>query len=248
MAKATSCTAIVGVGPGLGTALAERFAREGQALALLSRTAEHRDPVIESIRADGGSAQGFDCDVAEPESVATAFGQVCETLGDPDVLIYNAGAFAVGGLLALSLADFDNAWRVNCFGGYLAAREVVPTMRERGRGTLLFTGATSAMRGSAHFLSLAVGKFGLRALAQSLARELGPQGVHVAHVVIDGQIGSDAARRREPSRGAETFVEPAAIAEAYWQLHAQPRSAWTLEQDLRPHVEQFWSGAPDPSP
>lgn len=246
MAKTRSCTAIVGVGPGLGAALARRFAREGQALALLSRTAEHRAAVIASIRADGGSAYGFDCDVAEPESVAAAFARVRETLGAPDVLIYNAGAFAVGGLLALSPDDFEHAWRVNCLGGYLAAREVVPAMQEHGQGTLLFTGATSAMRGSAHFLSLAVGKFGLRALAQSLARELGPQGIHVAHVVIDGQIGSNAARRRDPARSADTFVEPAAIAEAYWQLHAQPRSAWTLEQDLRPHVEQFWSGAPEP--
>ncbi len=246
MANAPSCTAVVGVGPGLGAALAERFAREGQALALLSRTAGHRDPVIKGIRAGGGSAQGFDCDVAEPESVATAFGQVRDTLGDPGVLIYNAGAFAVGGLLELSTADFEQAWCVNCFGGFLAAREVVPAMLERGQGTLLFTGATSAMRGSAHFPSLAVGKFGLRALAQSLARELGPRGIHVAHVVIDGQIGSAAARRRDPSRSAETFLEPAAIAETYWQLHAQPRSAWTLEQDLRPHVERFWSGAPGP--
>ncbi len=239
MDKTHSCTAIVGVGPGLGAALAERFAREGQALALLSRNASNRDPIVERIHSAGGSAQGFACDVTEPESVARAFEQVRESVGDPNVLIYNAGRFAVGGLLELSPADFENAWRANCFGGFLAAREVVPAMEKAGQGTLLFTGATAALRGGARFSGLAVGKFGLRALAQSLAREFGPGGIHVAHVVIDGQIGSDAARKRDPSRGAETFLEPAAIAEAYWQLHVQPRSAWTLEQDLRPHVERF---------
>lgn len=142
-------------------------------------------------------------------------------------------------MLELDPERFESAWRVNCFGGFLCAREVAAAMQKRGRGTLLFTGATASLRGGARFAGLAVGKFGLRALAQSLARELGPQGIHVGHVVIDGQIGSDAAHARAPARGAETFLDPAAIAETYWQLYAQPRSAWTLELDLRPHVEPF---------
>lgn len=239
MTSSQPCTVVVGAGPGLGAALAERFAREGHAVALLARSAGHREAIIERIHAGGGRAQGYDCDVREPPSVATAFAHVRATLGDPDVLIYNAGLFAVGGLLELSPADFENAWRVNCFGGFLAAREVAPAMLERGRGTLLFTGATAALRGGARFAGLAVGKFGLRALSQSLAREFGPGGIHVAHVVIDGQIDAPAARARSPERRADSFLAPAAIADVYWQLHAQPRSAWTLEQDLRPSVERF---------
>lgn len=233
------CTAIVGVGPGLGAALAARFAREGHAVALLARTPQHCDAVAQRIRADGGDAHTYACDAGNADSVATAFDHVRSDLGDPGVLIYNAGLFAVGGLLELPVDAFEHAWRVNCLGGFLAARAVVPAMLQRGQGTLLFTGATAALRGGARFAGLAVGKFGLRALAQSLARELGPQGVHVAHVVIDGQIDSPAARGRDPARGAETFLDPAAIAETYWQLHAQPRTAWTLEQDLRPAVEHF---------
>lgn len=239
MTPSLPCTAIVGVGPGLGAALAERFAHEGHAVALLARSAGHRDTIIERIGAEGGRARGYDCDVREPKSVAAAFEQVRATLGDPEVLIYNAGLFAQGGLLELSPADFENAWRVNCLGGFLAAREVAPAMLERGHGTLLFTGATAALRGGARFSGLAVGKFGLRALAQSLAREFGPKGIHVAHVVIDGQIGSPAAHQRSPERSADSFLEPAAIAEVYWRLHAQPRTAWTLEQDLRPYIEHF---------
>lgn len=239
MTPSLPCTAIVGVGPGLGAALAERFAHEGHAVALLARSAGHRDAIIERIGAEGGRARGYDCDVREPKSVAAAFEQVRATLGDPEVLIYNAGLFAQGGLLELSPADFENAWRVNCLGGFLAAREVAPAMLERGHGTLLFTGATAALRGGARFSGLAVGKFGLRALAQSLAREFGPKGIHVAHVVIDGQIGSPAAHQRSPERSADSFLEPAAIAEAYWRLHVQPRTAWTLEQDLRPYIEHF---------
>lgn len=239
MAATHPCTAIVGVGPGLGAALATRFAREGHAIALLARTAEHRDTVAQRIRADGGDARGYACDAGNPQSVAHAFEQVRTDLGDPEVLIYNAGVFAVGGLLELPVDAFEDAWRVNCLGGFLAARAVVPAMLQRGHGTLLFTGATAALRGGARFAGLAVGKFGLRALAQSLARELGPRGVHVAHVVIDGQIDSAAARQRAPGRAATTFLDPTAIAETYWQLHAQPLTAWTLEQDLRPAVERF---------
>lgn len=234
-----SCAAIVGVGPGLGAALAERFAAGGFAVALLSRSAPHRDAVAQRIAATGGSARGFDCDVSDPRSVATAFADVRRTLGDPAVLVYNAGVFAVGGLLELDPAKFEQAWRVNCYGGFLCAREVVPAMQTQRHGSVLFTGATGSLRGGARFSGLAVGKFGLRALAQSLAREFGPQGIHVGHVIIDGQIGSDAAHARSPDRPAEAFLDPHAIAEAFWQVHAQPRSAWTLELDLRPHIERF---------
>lgn len=232
-------TCIVGVGPGLGAALANRFADAGHAIALMSRSARHREPIAKAINARGGKALGYDCDAGKPESVTAAFAHVRDTLGPPGTLIYNAGSYAPGGILEMDPERFESAWRANCFGGFLCSREVLPHMLESGGGTLLFTGATAALRGGAGFAGLAVGKFGLRALAQSLAREFGPRGIHVAHAVIDGQIATPSARERQPDRAAETYLAPEDIAETYWQLYCQPRSAWTLELDLRPHVESF---------
>ncbi|HLR86566.1 MAG TPA: SDR family NAD(P)-dependent oxidoreductase [Wenzhouxiangella sp.] len=239
MSQSSPVTAVVGTGPGLGAALAARFAEGGHRLALLSRSAGSRDPVIENIRAGGGQASGFACDVTSEESVADAFGRVRDELGHPQVLIYNAGLFQLGGVLELSADAFENAWKVNCMGAFLAAREVLPAMVKNGAGSILLTGATAALRGGAGFAGLAVGKFGLRALSQSLAREFGPQGVHVAHVVIDGQIDSERTRRRDPSRPDDSYLDPSAIADTFWQLHSQPRSAWAQELDLRPHIEKF---------
>ena len=231
--------AIIGAGPGLGAALAARFAVGGCALALLSRHPASRTSALTQPATEKCPAVGYDCDAGDPASVAAAFTQIRATQGDPTVLIYNAGIFLQGGILELDLARFESAWRVNCHGALLAAREVLPAMLAAGAGTILCTGATAALRGGARFAGLAVGKFGLRALAQSMAREFGPRGIHVAHVVIDGQIGTPAARQREPGRAADTLLEPAAIAENYWQLYQQPRSAWTLEQDIRPFAEKF---------
>jgi NAD(P)-dependent dehydrogenase (short-subunit alcohol dehydrogenase family) len=156
------------------------------------------------------------------------------------VLVYNAGAFQMGSVLQLSPADLERTWRVNCLGGLITAQAVLPKMVERGRGTILFTGATAALRGSAQFASLAVGKFGLRALAQSMARELGPRGIHVAHVIIDGGVDTPRVRAMVAGRQvAPALLSPAAIAETYWHLHTQDPSAWTHEIDLRPSVEKF---------
>jgi NAD(P)-dependent dehydrogenase (short-subunit alcohol dehydrogenase family) len=192
-----------------------------------------------AIEAEKGTARGYTCDAGDPKSVSQAFACVRAELGDASVLVYNAGAFQMGGVMELSPEDFERCWRANCFGGFLAAREVVPKMVEQGRGTIVFTGATAALRGSAKFSALAVGKFGLRALAQSMARELGPQGVHVVHVVIDGQIDTPRGRAMAPGRDPATMLAPDAIAETYWQLHEQPRSTWTQELDLRPSTEKF---------
>lgn len=230
---------IVGAGPGLGTALAARFAGGGCAIALLSRHAASREPILEQLARDGHAARGYDCDAGDPASVAAAFAHAREAQGHAAILLYNAGMFLQGGALELDLAAFESAWRVNCYGALLAAREVLPAMRDAGRGTIICTGATAAVRGGARFAGLAVGKFGLRALAQSLAREFGPQGIHVAHVVIDGQIDTPRTRSRDLGRAVDTFLDPAAIAETMWQLHAQPRSAWTQELDLRPSTEHF---------
>jgi NAD(P)-dependent dehydrogenase (short-subunit alcohol dehydrogenase family) len=145
----------------------------------------------------------------------------------------------MGGILDLSPEKFDECFKANCAGAFYAAQQVLPAMVEAGRGTVLLTGATAALRGGARFSALAVGKFGLRALAQSMAREFGPQGVHVAHVVVDGQIDTPRVREMSPDREDHTMLSPDAIAETYWQLHSQHRTAWTLELDLRPAVESF---------
>jgi NAD(P)-dependent dehydrogenase (short-subunit alcohol dehydrogenase family) len=231
--------AVLGVGPGLGAALARRFARGGFAVALMARRLDALQAVKKAITDTGGSAAAIPADAADPSSVAAAFAEVREHLGDPDVLVYNAGAFVPGGVLELTPDRFEAAWRANCLGAFAAAREVVPGMLKRGRGTLLFSGATASLRGSANFSGLAVGKFGLRALAQSLARELHPKGIHVAHVIIDGQIDSDRARALSPGRATHTFLDPDSIAESYWQLHRQGPTTWTHELDLRPAVEKF---------
>lgn len=232
-------TAVVGVGPGLGAAVARRFARAGHDVALLARSEDRLNAIREDIVRDGGTAVVAPCDTTEPTSIGAAFERVREALGPPDVLVYNAGAFRMATILETDPDTFEAAWRANCLGGFLAMREAVPAMVERGHGTVLLTGATASIRGSARFSGLAVGKFGLRALAQSAARELGPEGVHVAHVLIDGQIDTPRVRGMLPDREAHTFLQPDAIAETYWQLHLQDRTAWTLEMDLRPAVERF---------
>ena len=231
--------AVLGIGPGLGAAVARRFAREGYAVALMARREESLAPVRDEIEGEGGTSLPVPTDATDPASVAAAFGRVRDELGEPEVFVYNAGAFQTGGILDLLPEDFDACFKANCAGAFYAARQVLPAMVETGRGTVLFTGATAALRGSARFSALAVGKFGLRALAQSMAREFGPQGIHVSHVVIDGQIDTPRVREMSPGREAHTMLSPDAIAETYWQLHSQDRSAWTLELDLRPSVERF---------
>lgn len=237
--KNKKVVAILGVGPGLGASLAYRFAREGYSIGLMSRSEDKLAPVEKKINDGGGRAVSVSTDATDPTSVAAGISHIRETLGAPDVFIYNAGAFRRGGILDLEAADFDFCWKANCYGAFLGAQQVLPDMIEAGRGTLLLTGATASTRGSANFSALAVGKFGLRALAQSMAREFGPQGIHVAHVIIDGQILSDRAREWFPDRDPDTFLHPDSIANVYWQLHAQDKTAWTLETDLRPSVEKF---------
>jgi NAD(P)-dependent dehydrogenase (short-subunit alcohol dehydrogenase family) len=145
----------------------------------------------------------------------------------------------MAGILELTPEQFESSWKVNCFGAFLAVQQVLPAMVERSRGTILLTGATAAVRGSAKFAALAVGKFGLRALAQSLAREFGSQGIHVAHIIIDGMINTPRVRAMASEREEHTLVSPEAIAQTYWQLYQQDATAWTLELDLRPAVEKF---------
>jgi NAD(P)-dependent dehydrogenase (short-subunit alcohol dehydrogenase family) len=230
---------VLGVGPGLGAAVARRFARESFAVGLMARGEEKLATVREEVEGDGGEALTVSVDATDAASVTAAFKEVRGELGDPEVLVYNAGAFQMGGILELTPEQFDECFRANCSGAFYGAQQVLPAMVEKGRGTVIVTGATAALRGSAKFAALATGKFGLRALAQSMAREFGPQGVHVAHTIIDGQINTPRLRETQPEREESTTLSPDAIAEAYWQLHVQDPTAWTLELDLRPALESF---------
>ena len=236
---ADKVAAVLGVGPGLGAAVARRFAGEGFAVALMARREESVAGVREEIENGDGTALAVSTDATDPASVAAAFDRVRTELGDPEVFVYNAGAFQMGGILDLSPEKFDECFKANCAGAFYAAQQVLPAMVEAGRGTVLLTGATAALRGGARFSALAVGKFGLRALAGSMAREFGPQGIHVAHVVVDGQIDTPRVREMSPGREDHTMLSPDAIAETYWQLHSQHPTAWTLELDVRPSVESF---------
>ncbi|MFQ5784231.1 MAG: SDR family NAD(P)-dependent oxidoreductase [Alphaproteobacteria bacterium] len=237
---ATEGTAlIVGVGGGLGAALGRRFARAGMAVALAARSAKTTEALAAEIASAGGAARAYDADATDEAAVAGLFERLRGDLGEPDLVVYNAGAYQRASILEASAADFERCWRVACLGGFLVGREAARAMAARGSGTIIFTGATASLRGSAGFFNLAVGKFGLRALAQSMARELGPQGVHVAHVIIDGQIAGPYYAELVKQRGPDALLAPDAIAEAYHALHVQQRSAWTQELDLRPWVEKF---------
>ncbi len=225
---------IVGVGPGLGSALARRCRQAGLGTAVAARTVERIEPLAREI---GGRA--YRCDAASESDVQGLFARVAADLGEPSLVVFNAGAFLPRPVIETAVEEFEGCWRALCLGGFLVGREAARRMAGRGRGTILFTGATASLRGGARFVNLAVGKFGLRALAQSMARELGSKGLHVAHVIIDGQIDEERRAPLKAERGPDSLLDPAAIAEAYWQLHCQPRSAWTLELDLRPWTEKF---------
>lgn len=235
---------IAGAGPGLGSALARRFAQAGLSVAMAARRSDRLKPLVEDLTGLGAQAGAYDCEVTDEAAVEALFSQVQNDLGVPHLVVYNAGAFVRKGVLETSAEEFEHCWKVGCLGGFLvgrAAARLMLTHPEGGapRGTIIFTGATASLRGGAMFHNLAVGKFGLRALAQSMAREFQPKGLHVAHVVIDGQIESDRPGYRQEERGPDAVLDPAAIAEAYYQIHRQQRSAWTLELDLRPWVEKF---------
>jgi len=225
---------VAGAGPGLGRALAQRFVKGGMRVALLARDAARLSAMAASI---GPDARALPCDLADPDAVGAAFARVDRELGVPQCVIFNAGTYRPGAVLDVRPEDFLQCWKVGCYAGFLVGQQAAVRMVERGSGSILFTGATASLRGSAGFVNLASPKFALRALAQSMARELGPRGVHVAHVIIDGQIS--APDRQQSPAAPDAQLDPSAIAESYWQLHVQPRSAWTLELDLRPWVERF---------
>lgn len=236
MSKSEIALVIGAGGPGLGAAVAKRCAKDGMRVAVASRTKVKVDAIAQSI---GANARAYACDATKPEDVEALFAAVTKDLGELDLVVFNAGAYAPGNVLDIDPKEFERCWRNGAFGGFLVAQAAGRQMVARGQGTILLTGATASLRGSARFLNLAIGKFGLRAVAQSFARDLGPKGVHVAHIVIDGQIESDRPGYRSNERGQDAVLSPASIAETYLHLHRQHRSAWTHEVDLRPWVEKF---------
>jgi len=223
---------IVGAGEGLSASLARLFAREGIQVALAARKIEKLGALCHET-----GARAYACNAAEPDDVERLFGLVEREIGAPDLVVYNAGARARGPIADLVPAEVAQALLVGAFGGFLVAQQAARRMLPNRHGAIVFTGASASVKGYAQSAPFAMGKFGLRGLAQSLARELSPQGVHVAHVVIDGAIRS--AARVEPAERPDSMLDPDAIALSYWNVLQQPRSAWTWEIELRPWVEKF---------
>lgn len=234
---------VVGAGDATGGAIARRFARGGHTVCAVRRSLDKLQPLLEAIRADGGQAHGFGVDARKEEEVVALFDDIEQRLGAIDVLVFNIGANVPSSILEQSAGKYFKIWEMACFAGFLSGREAARRMAPRGRGSILFTGATASMRGGAGFAAFAGAKAALRALAQSMARELGPLGIHVAHVVVDGGIDTAFIRDNFPERYAlkaqDGILNPEHIAENYWMLHAQPRDAWTHELDLRPWMEKF---------
>ena len=234
---------VVGAGDYIGAAIAKRFAAGGLTVAVGRRKADKLAPLVAEIEAAGGRARAFALDARDEANVESVFKSIESELGPLEVVVFNPGANVQFGVTETTSRVFRKVWEMACFGGFLVGREAARHMVPRGQGTILFTGATASVRGSAQFAAFAAAKGGLRQVAQSMARELGPQGIHVASVIIDGMIDSQRVRERFPERVAQLpedgMLKPADIAEIYFQIHRQPRSAWTFEADLRPYAEKF---------
>ena len=234
---------VVGAGDATGGAIARRFAREGFAACVTRRSVDKLEPLVEEIRSAGGEAHGFGSDARKELDVETLVAHIEREIAPIEVAVFNIGANVRFGIAETTERVYRKVWEMGALGGFLMGREVAKAMLPRGRGTIVFTGATASVRGSAGFAAFAGAKHALRALAQSMARELGPQGIHVAHVVVDGSIDTPFIAESFPERYAtkseDGILSPDAIAENYWHLHRQPRDAWTHELDLRPWSESW---------
>jgi NAD(P)-dependent dehydrogenase (short-subunit alcohol dehydrogenase family) len=243
MAGKTNVALVAGVGDGLGGAVARRFARGGFQTVLVARSADRLARIAADIEAAGGRGIAYVADLREESAVAKLFDDVEAQIGPIGVAAFNTGANYRASILDTPADMFEKVWRLGCYAGFLVGREAARHMVPRGQGTILFTGATASLRGSAQFAAFAAAKGGVRQVAQSMARELGPKGIHVASVIVDGMIDSQRVRERFPERVAQLpedgMLKPADIAEVYWQLAQQPRSAWTFEVDVRPWAEKF---------
>ncbi len=237
-----STALIVGAGDYLGLAIARRFAREGLHVIGTRRRGD-LSQLTKSIANAGGTATGIHSDARDEDQVAALITGIEENHGPIDVAVFNVGGNVRFPLLETSARVYRKVWEMCAFAGFLVGREAARVMLPRGRGTILFTGATASVRGGSGFAAFAGGKYALRALAQSMAREFGPQGIHVGHVVIDGPIDNDNSRELFPEiyaeRSEDGVLKPDDIAEIYWHLHSQPRTAWTFETDVRTFAEPW---------
>jgi NAD(P)-dependent dehydrogenase (short-subunit alcohol dehydrogenase family) len=229
---------VTGVGPGLGAALARRFARE-YAIAINARSARYLKTLGDELRANGATVLEAPADLGDRAAIEAAFQTISDRLGPPDVLLYNAGGGTWGNITEVTVAQYEDSWRVNAFGAFVAAKAVAPAMITKGHGVILFTGATAGVKAGPRSIAFGPAKFAMRGLAQALARDLGPKGIHVAWANIDGGIDTPHVRERYPNLNPDDLLKPDAIAETYWHLAHQDRSAWTMELDVRPFKEKF---------
>ncbi|HRD29280.1 MAG TPA: SDR family oxidoreductase [Caulobacter sp.] len=234
---------VIGAGDATGGAIARRFAREGYAAVIVRRDADKLTELAGQIRADGGEVHPFGVDARKEDQIVDLFAKVEAGIGPLEAVVFNIGANVNFPIVETTARVYTKVWEMAAFAGFLTGREAAKYMLPRGRGTILFTGATASLRGGKGFSAFAGAKFALRALAQSMARELGPQGIHVAHPIIDGAIDTAWIAENFPQRYAlkdqDGILNPDHIADAYWALHSQPRDAWTHELDLRPWMETF---------
>lgn len=234
---------VIGAGDATGGAIARRFAQEGFTLCVTRRQADKLESLVSDIQADGGTAHAFGCDARSEEQMVALFSDIERDIGPIEVVVFNIGANVRFSITETTERVYRKVWEMAALSGFLTGREAAKAMLPRGRGTIIFTGATASLRGGNGFSAFAGAKFALRALAQSMARELGPQGIHVAHPIIDGAIDTAFIRDNFPERYAlkdqDGILDPEHIAEQYWQLHCQPRDCWTHELDLRPWMETF---------
>ena len=241
--KAAKVALVIGAGDATGGAVARRFAREGYVACVTRREAEKLVSLTTQIEAEGGRARGFGSDARDESQVTELFATIEREVGPVEVMVFNIGANVNFPIREMTERVYRKVWEMAALAGFLTGREAARVMTPRGRGTIIFTGATASLRGGPGFAAFAGAKFALRALAQSMARELGPQGIHVAHPIIDGAIDTAFIRDNFPERykmkEQDGILNPEHIADAYWHLHCQPRSAWTHELDLRPWIEKF---------
>lgn len=234
---------VIGAGDSTGGAIARRFAREGYVACVTRRSVDKLEPLLEEIRGEGGEAYGFGSDARKEEDVAELIESIERDIGPIEAFVFNIGANVPCSILDETARKYFKIWEMACFAAFLTSQAVARRMVARGRGTILFTGATAGLRGASHFAAFAGAKHGLRALAQSMARELGPKNIHVGHIVVDGAIDTAFIRDTFPEMYArkeqDGILNPEHIAENYWHLHAQPRDAWTFELDLRPWMEKW---------
>ena len=234
---------VVGAGDATGGAIAHRFARAGYIACVTRRHADKLAPLVARIESAGGKAHAFGSDARKEDEVAALFARIEKEIAPIEVAVFNIGANVRFPITETTARVYHKVWEMGCFAGFLIGREAARAMLPRGRGSIFFTGASASLRGREGFAAFAGAKHGLRALAQSMARELGPKGIHVAQIIVDAAIDTEFIRENFPERYAlkerEGIVDPEAIAESYWQLHLQPRNAWTHEMDLRPWIEPW---------